>query len=300
MEIGNTLREAREQHNFTLDDIQERTKIQKRYLVAIENNNFDTLPGRFYARAFIREYAQVVGLDVVELLADFDEDNIEYEQKEVVQNSRLKRMKKRNTGGSSRFLSFLPTVIVVLLVIGIVFVAWTLITKTLNDETEDTPGESDHIIRNPGQENGEAGGTNESNEPNESEKTEEEIVEVEPTFEVNEVGTSSVPLSDMTFTFSGEDVEVLFKSSGDSWLGFNGEEETETGVFENTEDYAGAGGISFTADTEDTSFDVSKEKYVYFHVGYTPNLKIYINDVELEYPAESTNQKVRLKLEQIE
>ena len=52
MEIGHMLKEEREAQQLTLDDIQEMTKIQKRYLQAIEDNNFSSLPGRFYARAF--------------------------------------------------------------------------------------------------------------------------------------------------------------------------------------------------------------------------------------------------------
>ena len=41
LEIGKILRKAREEKGYTLDDLQQMTKIQKRYLIAIEDENFD-------------------------------------------------------------------------------------------------------------------------------------------------------------------------------------------------------------------------------------------------------------------
>ncbi|GMB83968.1 transcriptional regulator [Lactobacillus delbrueckii subsp. bulgaricus] len=69
--IGEQLRKAREAKGFSISDIEKATKIQSRYLEAIENNDFDKLPGDFYVRAFIRQYAQIVGLDGKELLSQY-------------------------------------------------------------------------------------------------------------------------------------------------------------------------------------------------------------------------------------
>ena len=59
-EIGEILKEARIQQGYTLDDLQQTTKIQKRYLQAIEDGNPDILPGRFYARAFVTANLQIL------------------------------------------------------------------------------------------------------------------------------------------------------------------------------------------------------------------------------------------------
>lgn len=67
-DLGALLRKAREQRGFTLEDIQEYTKIRKRYLEAIETGDYKILPGSFYVRAFVKTYAETVGLDAEEVL----------------------------------------------------------------------------------------------------------------------------------------------------------------------------------------------------------------------------------------
>jgi cytoskeletal protein RodZ len=67
-DLGALLRKAREQRGYTLEDIQETTKIRKRYLEAIETGDYKVLPGSFYVRAFVKTYAETVGLDAEEVL----------------------------------------------------------------------------------------------------------------------------------------------------------------------------------------------------------------------------------------
>ncbi|MDQ0059731.1 helix-turn-helix domain-containing protein [Paenibacillus harenae] len=67
-DLGALLRKAREQRGLSLDDIQETTKIRKRYLEAIESGDHSILPGSFYVRAFVKNYSEAVGLDPDEVL----------------------------------------------------------------------------------------------------------------------------------------------------------------------------------------------------------------------------------------
>lgn len=73
-ELGKRLKLAREEKQLSLDDLQESTKIQKRYLAAIESGEFSLLPGTFYARAFIKNYAEALGLDYDALSAEFQHE----------------------------------------------------------------------------------------------------------------------------------------------------------------------------------------------------------------------------------
>ncbi|MGH2980551.1 MAG: RodZ domain-containing protein [Solirubrobacterales bacterium] len=70
-EIGPTLREARIRRKIDLTEIEERTKIRVRYLRALENEEWDLLPGPAYTRSFIRTYASFLGLDGDRLADDF-------------------------------------------------------------------------------------------------------------------------------------------------------------------------------------------------------------------------------------
>jgi cytoskeleton protein RodZ len=61
--VGETLREARTRRKLTLAQVEAETKIRGRYLRAIENEEWDLLPGETYARAFVRTYADFLSLD---------------------------------------------------------------------------------------------------------------------------------------------------------------------------------------------------------------------------------------------
>lgn len=123
-EIGQTLKEAREKKGLTLDDLQQTTKIQKRYLIAIESENFDALPGDFYVRAFVQQYARVVGLDGEELLARLEEETgikadspAAHEASTRTEAVRLEQAEKTDFLG--KLMNYLPTIIIVIVVVAI-------------------------------------------------------------------------------------------------------------------------------------------------------------------------------------
>jgi len=68
--VGTRLRETRTRRKLSLAEVEEATKIRPRYLQAIENEEWDQLPGDTYARAFIRTYGRFLGLDGERLAED--------------------------------------------------------------------------------------------------------------------------------------------------------------------------------------------------------------------------------------
>jgi len=69
--IGPTLREARSRRKVDLSEVEAAIKIRVRYLQAMENEEWDALPGGAYTRGFIRTYASYLGLDGERLADDY-------------------------------------------------------------------------------------------------------------------------------------------------------------------------------------------------------------------------------------
>lgn len=138
-EIGQKLREARIEKGYTLDDLQQITKIQKRYLIAIEEGNFDALPGSFYVRAFIRQYAQTVGLDNDALLAEYqdavpDTKPEEYVEKSVENQTRLTR--ETTDSKWSKWRNLVPQITIVAIVVIIIGVVYGIALSNRGKDRE--------------------------------------------------------------------------------------------------------------------------------------------------------------------
>src|SRR3712207_5764197 len=70
-EIGETLREARMRAKIDVSEVEAQTKIRAKYLRALENEEWDVLPGPTFARSFLRTYADYLGLDSKLLVEEF-------------------------------------------------------------------------------------------------------------------------------------------------------------------------------------------------------------------------------------
>src|SRR3954453_7333825 len=70
-DIGTTLREKRMRERIDITEVESATKIRAKYLRALENEEWDLLPGPTFVRTFLRTYADYLELDSKLLVAEY-------------------------------------------------------------------------------------------------------------------------------------------------------------------------------------------------------------------------------------
>lgn len=304
-ELGKRLEEARKQKNMTIDELQTITKIQKRYLQAIEAGNYDILPGKFYARAFIKQYAEAVGIDPEKLFDEYATEVPKTETTEV--SSGLSRVKNKQTSvsnTSSMFFSLLPKILVVVLVISVFVFIWLFWQKQdlPAKEGEDTSGpvvesqEDENVtIVNPNDAKEVPEVPDQADQAQQSEEapqdlvetpggTEEEVPEVEAVQQqlvqvAQKNGTSPTTTYELTGT---EQFTVELASTGRSYVGIKN----------------GMGKSFYGAELkegEKVSYDFSSEQEIELNIGRTLDVVVKINGQDFTYPF-PPNEKVHQKI----
>jgi cytoskeleton protein RodZ len=126
-DIGATLREARMRERIDVSEIEAKTKIRARYLRALENEEWDLLPGPTFVRSFLRTYAQALDLDGKALVEEYRlrfEPPSDIDHQPVVATPRRSRPRAPGggSGGPSRgYMLALGVVgvVIVLLIVGL-------------------------------------------------------------------------------------------------------------------------------------------------------------------------------------
>jgi cytoskeletal protein RodZ len=137
-DIGTTLREARIRARIDISEVEARTKIRAKYLRAIENEEWDLLPGPVYVKSFLRTYGDFLGLDSRLLVDEYKrryERPSDQDLRPISSRTRERERRRRRP-----FLG--PVAAVVLVLVGVVvalFVVGSLNTNTTASTSSTTP-----------------------------------------------------------------------------------------------------------------------------------------------------------------
>jgi cytoskeletal protein RodZ len=293
-ELGTILKEARIAKNLSLDDLQEITKIQKRYLIGIEEGNYSLMPGNFYVRAFIKQYAEAVGLDPEKLFEEFNNEIPSTHAEDIPgQLSRVKTKQSLGEGGA-KFLDLLPKLLIVIVVIGLFVFIWWYLSKNTGNETdpisqdenkqETTYEESEELIKESEKKNEKP---EEVTDNEDEDKPSNEEAE-EPETPVQELAVVEANGAKSTYELKNADkFELKVVSTGETWVNIK-----------NGKGHSFFQGMLKKGGTENHSIDLSQETEVVIVAGRSSETEIYVNDQKLEYavsPTEEVLQNITIR-----
>ncbi|PGS81233.1 helix-turn-helix domain-containing protein [Bacillus thuringiensis] len=278
-ELGQKLKEAREAKGLSIDQLHEITKIQKRHLVAIEEGNYDVLPGAFYARAFIKQYADAVGLNGEELLVEHQSTIPQSEKREVPQVSTGQKTQETMQKSSSwPVADHMPKILVALLVIAVGVVIWFVFQALTGKDDEKVPSaQSEKIEVQKAKDSpldtkkGEAKAEEQKKEEPKKEEPKKEEQPAPPTGqqEVKVVGTTG-KVSTLEI-HNNKTLELEISAKGASYV--------------DVKDDAGNEILNTTVQSGQTEKrDVSTLKEVRLNIGSAPNVEIKLNGQVLAFP----------------
>ncbi|MGN4445570.1 helix-turn-helix domain-containing protein [Bacillus cereus group sp. MYBK79-1] len=284
-ELGQKLKEARGTKGLSMDQLHEITKIQKRHLVAIEEGNYDVLPGAFYARAFIKQYADAVGLNGEELLVEYQSTIPQSEKRDVPQVSTGQKTQETMQKSSSwPIADHMPKILVALLVIAFGVVIWFVFQALTGKGDEKVPNAQSEKIEVKKAENSPLDTKKEevkAEEPKKEEPKKEEPKKEEqpaqPTGqqEVKVVGTTGI-VSTLEI-HNNKTLELEISSKGASYV--------------DVKDDAGNEILNTTVqEGQVEKHDVSTVKEVRLNIGNATNVEVKLNGQVVAYPLDTEKE----------
>lgn len=287
--LGEALKEARHGQKLSLEEIQDMTKIQKRYLLAIEQGNYEQLPGKFYARAFIKNYAEAVGLDP-DALFDQYAGEIPSTGQDIPENLPPRANRKTSPASStqSKLFSLIPKLLVAVLLIGLCVAVWAIWQKEDPGSQPEQSGDSGSPIEVdkgngiPEDDQKDASGSEGDQGEKESSQEDQKGDQAEKQEPQQKLVKTKTQGNSTYYTLKNTDTfKLKLTAEGShSWV------EVKK---------SGADGEAYMNDPlqegKSQSFDLSSQQNIYVEIGSTPHVKMTINGKPFDYPDGPAQQK---------
>jgi cytoskeleton protein RodZ len=134
-EIGETLREARMRRRIDMTEVEAATKIRAKYLRALENEEWDLLPGPTFVKTFLRTYAESLDLDSRLLIEEYRQ---RYERPSTQDLTQFATARGRGRPGRRRrrLAAMGPVLVVGACVVLLLASLWLLGSWPLGDDEE--------------------------------------------------------------------------------------------------------------------------------------------------------------------
>jgi cytoskeleton protein RodZ len=138
-DIGATLREARMRQRIDISEIESETKIRAKYLRALENEEWDLLPGPTYVKSFLRTYAEALGLDGKLLIEEYKlrHERLSDVEMQPIRPPGAREPRRRRRGGGGRGWAVLA--VVAALIVSLYFLGNSGGDDNGNDAANTTP-----------------------------------------------------------------------------------------------------------------------------------------------------------------
>jgi cytoskeletal protein RodZ len=293
-ELGNRLKEARLAKGLSLEDLQSITKIQKRYLIGIEEGNYSSMPGNFYVRAFVKQYAEALQLNPDEIFETYKNEIPATHNEDLPEQ--LSRVKTRKTvsEGSSKIFDIIPKVLIGVFIIGAAGVLYYFVVNNVGDKANDLINNENEPVKFVRSQNLEKAEDAEKDKTKENEKEEvtdeQQTVEETPVVEAPKQELTPVQNSGKNSTYDLKNADkfvVKLVSTGQTWV--NVKNSSGQSKFQ---------GLLSTTATPSTEVDLSGDTKAVIVVGRAVDTEIYVNDQKLEYaiaPTDVVQQNITIQ-----
>ncbi|MEH7491380.1 helix-turn-helix domain-containing protein [Neobacillus niacini] len=297
-ELGNRLKEERLAKGLSLEDLQSITKIQKRYLIGIEEGNYSSMPGNFYVRAFVKQYAEALQLNPEEIFETYKNEIPTTHNEDLPE--KLSRVKTRKTvaEGSSKIFDIIPKVLIGVFIIGAAGLLYFFFVNNVGDKANDQINEENEPVKFVRSENldkadeteKEDAKENDEEKNDEQKNDEQKTVEENPVVEAPKQELTAVQNSGKNSTYDLKNADkfvVKLVSTGNTWVSVK-----------NGSGISKFNGMLSNTGTQSTEVDLAGESKAVIVVGNAVGTEIYVNDQKLEYaiaPADQVVQNITIQ-----
>jgi cytoskeletal protein RodZ len=138
-EIGETLREARMRRRIDMTEVETATKIRGKYLRALENEEWDLLPGPTFVKSFLRTYAEYLDLDSRLLVEEYRQRYERPSTQDLTPFSATRGVGRRAPRRRARLAAMQPVIVIAVGVVALLALFYVL-GRTGPDEETPSPG----------------------------------------------------------------------------------------------------------------------------------------------------------------